>query len=89
MGLVLLTQAVAFVLVSFANTRNATRQISANLEVGAGVFRRLIDERSAGLIANARLLSGDFAFKQAFASSDRGTILSAMENHLGRMEAGI
>ena len=88
-GLVLLTQAVAFVLVSFANTRNATRQISANLEVGAGVFRRLINERSAGLIANARLLSGDFAFKQAFASSDRGTILSAMENHLGRMEADV
>jgi adenylate cyclase len=88
-GLVLLTQAVAFVLVSFANTRNATRQISANLEVGAGVFRRLIDERSAGLIANARLLSGDFAFKQAFASNDHGTILSAMENHLGRMEADV
>ena len=88
-GLVLVTQAVAFVLVSFANTRNATRQIAADLEVGAGVFRRLIDERSAGLIANARLLSGDFAFKQAFASADRGTILSAMENHLGRMDADV
>jgi len=88
-GLVLVTQAVAFVLVSFANTRNATLQIAADLEVGAGVFRRLIDERSAGLIANARLLSGDFAFKQAFASADRGTILSAMENHLGRMEADV
>jgi adenylate cyclase len=86
-GLVLLSQALAFVLVSYANTRNATRQIAADLEAGAGVFRRLIDERSAGLIANARLLSGDFAFKQAFASGDRETILSAMENHLGRMEA--
>ncbi len=88
-GLVLLTQTVAFLLVSFANTRNATRQIAADLEVGAGVFRRLIDERSAGLIANARLLSGDFAFKQAFATADRGTILSAMENHLGRIEADV
>ena len=88
-GLVLLTQAVAYFLVSFANTRNATRQIAVNLEAGAVVFRRLIDERSAGLIANARLLSGDFAFKQAFATGDRGTILSAMENHLGRMEADV
>ena len=88
-GLVLVTQAVAFLLVSFANTRNATRQIAANLEVGAGVFRRLIDERSTGLIANARLLSGDFAFKQAFASADSGTLLSAMDNHLGRMEADL
>jgi adenylate cyclase len=86
-GLVLVTQAVAFLLVSVATTRNATRQIAASLDAGAGVFRRLIDERSAGLVGNARLLSGDFAFKQAFASDDHGTILSAMENHLQRIEA--
>jgi adenylate cyclase len=86
-GLVLVTQAVAFLLVSVATTRNATRQIAASLDAGAGVFRRLIDERSAGLVGNARLLSGDFAFKQAFASDDHGTILSAMENHLQRIDA--
>lgn len=88
-GLVLVTQAGAFLLVNAANTRNATLQITRDLENGAAVFRRIIAERSAGLIANARLLSGDFAFKQAFASADHGTILSAMDNHLQRIEADV
>ena len=88
-GLVLVTQAGAFLLVNAANTRNATQQIARDLENGAAVFRRIIAERSAGLIANARLLSGDFAFKQAFATGDHGTILSAMDNHLQRIEADV
>ncbi|MFM7275937.1 MAG: adenylate/guanylate cyclase domain-containing protein [Gammaproteobacteria bacterium] len=88
-GLVLVTQAGAFLLVNVANTRNATQQIARDLENGAAVFRRIIAERSAGLIANARLLSGDFAFKQAFASADHGTILSAMDNHLERIDADL
>jgi adenylate cyclase len=86
-SLVLLTQALAFVLVDSANTRNATLQIARDLELAAGMFDRFLAERSNGLIANARLLSGDFAFKQAFATGDSGTILSAMENHLQRIAA--
>ena len=86
-GLVLVTQALAFLLVNAANIRNATLQIARDLEMAAGVFQRIIDERSAGLIGNARLLSGDFAFKQAVATGDHGTILSAMDNHLQRIEA--
>ena len=88
-SLVAITQLAAFYLVDAANTRNARAQIATSLEVSAGVFQRLLEERSASLVVNARLLSGDFAFKQAFATHDHRTVLSAMENHLDRIDADL
>ncbi len=88
-GLLLAVQGAAFVAVDFANGRNARRQINAELEVDARVFDRLLAARAAQLLQAARLLSGDFAFKTAYARGDRGTLLSALRNHQARIESDV
>ncbi|MGD8376028.1 MAG: adenylate/guanylate cyclase domain-containing protein [Acidobacteriota bacterium] len=79
----------AFLLVNVAHTRNARRQIDDALEVASGVFHRLIDERARRLVEAARLLSADYAFKTAYATADRDTVLSALENHRVRIGADV
>jgi adenylate cyclase len=89
LGLFAVVLVAAFLLVNAAHTRNARRQIDDALEVGAGVFHRLIAERTARLVEAARLLSGDFAFKAAYADGDRDTIGSALANHRARIGADV
>ncbi|MDP7165003.1 MAG: adenylate/guanylate cyclase domain-containing protein [Alphaproteobacteria bacterium] len=88
-GLLLLVQGAAFIAVDLANSRNARRQINAELEVDARVFARLLASRTAQSTQAARLLSGDFAFKTAYASGDGGTLLSALRNHQARIKADV
>jgi len=85
LGLLVLLQATVFFAVNKANINNALVQIDEALEITAGVFKKSINDRTQRLLEKARLLSGDFAFKQAFATSDHGTILSALENHRDRI----
>lgn len=87
-GLLVLALAASFLAVHRASVANARRVIATDLEQDAAVFRRLLGERTQHLVEAARLLSSDFAFKEAFATSDRATLLSVMHNHLGRMTAG-
>ena len=88
-GLLLAVQGAAFVVVDLANSRYARQQINAELEVDARVFSRLLTGRTSQLVQAARLLSGDFAFKSAYASGDQGTLLSALRNHQSRIEADV
>lgn len=80
LGLFILVQAVTFLAVNTANWRSANQQIEDGLLVSGHVFRRFMQERTSQLMLNAKLLSGDFAFKQAYASGDRSTLLSAVIN---------
>ncbi len=88
-GLLLVVQGAAFVIVDFANSHFARQQINAELEVDARVFARLLASRTAQSVQAARLLSGDFAFKTAYASGDQRTLLSALQNHQTRIKAGV
>ncbi|NOY66484.1 MAG: HAMP domain-containing protein [Gammaproteobacteria bacterium] len=81
LGLLVLVQSSVFFAVNKANINNARVQIDEALEITAGVFKKSINDRTQRLLEKARLLSGDFAFKQAYATSEHGTILSALENH--------
>lgn len=67
----------------------AIRSIEEDLLTGRNVFARAIDQRLEHLLHGAELLSGDFAFKQAFfeAADDRETLLSALVNHRDRIGA--
>ncbi|GMR18319.1 MAG: hypothetical protein BMS9Abin33_0726 [Gammaproteobacteria bacterium] len=85
LGLLVLVQATVFFAVNKANINNARVQIDEALEVAAGVFKKSINDRNQRLLEKARLLSGDFAFKQAYATSEHGTILSALENQRTRI----
>ncbi|MEE9597862.1 MAG: adenylate/guanylate cyclase domain-containing protein, partial [Acidiferrobacterales bacterium] len=51
-----------------------------DLLVSGRVFHSFIEEQASQLILSAKLLSGDFAFKQAYADGDRETLFSAVTN---------
>lgn len=89
LGLLILVQAAVFLAVNTANIKNARTQIDDALQVTAGVFGRLIRERNQRLLEAVRLLSSDFAFKEAYATHDHNTVLSALENHRGRIRADV
>lgn len=80
LGLFALIQGVTFLSVTTANWRSANRQIENDLIVSGRVFDRFVQDRVDQFILGARLLSGDFAFKQAYASGDRETLFSAVTN---------
>jgi len=91
LGLFTLVQVVAFVSVYAVQLTSARAQINSALELGAGVFNKLIKERNARLIEAAKLLSGDFAFKSVYAThtQETDTILSALLNHQLRIDADV
>ncbi|RMT81977.1 EAL domain-containing protein [Pseudomonas viridiflava] len=69
-------------------TGDAVRtQAQAQLEVGSRVFERLIDLRGKRLRDAVQLLSSDFGFRDAVASSDSSTIRSVLLNHGKRINA--
>ena len=88
-GLLILVQLLAFLAINRTNIGNANDQIEKGLLVGSKVFTRLLASRLERLAESARLLSGDFAFKTAYATGEKGTILSAMNNHRSRVGADV
>jgi adenylate cyclase len=82
----LVAQGGALIATSVVSNDNARKIINANLVSTANLFRKTLASRGRILLDKARLLSSDFAFKQAFATGDHGTLLSALENH--RVRAG-
>jgi EAL domain-containing protein (putative c-di-GMP-specific phosphodiesterase class I)/GGDEF domain-containing protein len=59
---------------------NARRQVLGELTASGAVFDRVWSLRSEQLREGAGLLSRDFGFREAVASRDEATIVSAMEN---------
>ncbi|MFB3045711.1 MAG: adenylate/guanylate cyclase domain-containing protein [Acidiferrobacterales bacterium] len=80
LGLFALVQAITFLAITTANWRSVNRQIEGDLVVSGRVFHSFIEEQASQLILSAKLLSGDFAFKQAYADGDRETLFSAVTN---------
>lgn len=87
--LLVLVQGLAFLVVTTANNEIARDSISQELEVGERVFLRLFDQQRGQLEQSARLLASEFGFRQAVASADRATILSALGNHGARASASV
>ena len=78
---------LVMVMVNQANMDNASEQVLHDIRANGNIFNSAIRESSFHLIVSARLLSSDYAFKKAYATYDRATILSAMQNHLDRLES--
>ena len=79
-------------LASFYFIRYTVEQTSQNalrdeMRVGARVFRRLLDQNSQQLVEATSVLTYDFGFREAVATRDRETILSALRNHSARIRA--
>lgn len=82
LGFLSVVQGLTFLAVTTANSRSVNEQIENDLEVTGRVFHRFVADRVGQLILSATLLSGDFAFKQAYADGDRETLYSAVKNLL-------
>jgi PAS domain S-box-containing protein len=87
--LITLVQAGSLVAVNSAIERSARAHVKAQLATAAHVFGGLIEARNRRLLESARILSGDFPFKQVVSLDDPGTLLSAMDNHRMRIGADL
>jgi diguanylate cyclase (GGDEF)-like protein len=85
--LVLAVQALGFLLISTAGVAGARKTVADELATGERVFLRLMDQSAQRLVQGARVLSGDFAFREAIATGDRETIASVLRNHGDRIDA--
>src|SRR5882672_5415518 len=86
-ALLALVQVAAFWFVNAANSSNAHAKIEEELNVGQRVFARLLDQNAEKLKLSARVLAADYAFREAIATHDSGTIASVLSNHGARIGA--
>ncbi len=87
--LLVLVQGLGAFLVNQANSQIARETIDQELVQGERVFRQLLAQNQARLEQGAAILSADFAFRQAIATNDTGTIVSVLRNHGARVGATV
>jgi len=85
--LLLIVQAAGFALINAAILTNAKDKIRHELEAGERVFNRLLEQNSQHLADAVSVLSVDYGFRQAVASLDHETLVSALANHGRRINA--
>src|SRR5690606_39124237 len=81
--------AVVFAVVARENLAIAREHNQEELRVGERVFKRLMTQNQAQLTQAATVLAADFGFREAIASRDIDTIVSALNNHGRRIEADL
>ena len=79
--------AITFLLVQNAIQRNIFDQARAQLSATNDIFNRRLAETADSLAGGSALLASDFGFRQAVATDDRATILSALHNLADRINA--
>lgn len=82
-------QLAAFFFVDAANNANARSRLETELLIGERVLERLLAQNREQLTQAARVLAADFGFREAVATRDEATILSALENHGSRVAADL
>jgi len=90
--LVVAVQLVGLLLIQHGIDSNARLSISAELDNGSKVFRRLLEQNAQSLRFGARLLARDAAFVAAIGNndeSDRATIESVLVNSGRRIKASM
>lgn len=88
-SLLVLVMGMVLVLVKTGSERIVTAEAQRDLTISVGVFRRLLDQNQRQLETAANVLSSDFAFREAVATSDRATIRSVIVNHARRIHAAV
>ncbi|MFZ3323251.1 MAG: EAL domain-containing protein [Usitatibacter sp.] len=88
-ALLVLVQGLGAFLVIQANSQIARQTMDQELEQGERVFKQLLTQNQARLEQGAGILSADFAFRQAIATNETGTILSVLRNHGARVGANV
>ena len=86
-AILLLMQLATLVIVDVAVNRDVHRQLAERIDVGDKVWRQLQRDRGQELTLAVGALAADFAFREALATGDASTVLSALLNHGQRMGA--
>ena len=82
-------QVIGLILVDSVGTANARRLVDDQLMVGERMLGELLQKRVSMLAQASRVLAADYAFREALASHDNQTIVSALENHGARIDAQV
>jgi adenylate cyclase len=85
--LLMAVQLASFYLIRFAIETTAQKTMRDELTIGSRVFKRLLDQNSQQLVEATSVLTYDFGFREAIATRDQQTILSALRNHSARIKA--
>jgi diguanylate cyclase (GGDEF)-like protein len=84
----LMAVAIGFATLS-AMKRDSYDQARQSLSVASKVFQQALANRSDQLSTSVRIVSSDFGFRRAVATSEQETITSVLENHGGRIQANV
>ncbi len=85
--LLMAVQLTAFYLIRYAVEQTSRETLREELRVASRVFKRLLDQNGQQLVEATSVLTYDFGFREAVATRDADTILSALRNHAGRIRA--
>jgi diguanylate cyclase (GGDEF)-like protein len=88
-GLIAVVQVATMLAVLAAARRNVAQQQREALSVGGRVVEELLLARELQLLDRVEILAADFAFREAVATGDGGTIASVLENHGERVGANL
>lgn len=81
---------VAMLVLFWVNTSEFTRaSVSRQIGNATDSFNQLLASRQRQLVNSAALLTADFGFKEAVATRDERTIVSALDNHGSRAAADL
>ena len=89
LGLVTLVLAATITAVVIKARREVETQVGLQLRSAAATTREALYSRGTQLASAAVVLTSDFGFKEAVASADSATLLSAVENQRARIKADL
>jgi diguanylate cyclase (GGDEF)-like protein len=87
--LMLAVQLIAFFLIDSVGVGVARKTVAADVIASARVFDRELAQETQRLLQGAKLLSADYAFREAVTSGDRATLTSVLANHGRRIDAAL
>jgi diguanylate cyclase (GGDEF)-like protein len=88
-GVVLLTALTIIINVWLATAEQAQSRLNRDLSIAQNVLEKVLEDRENLLFNSASVLTADFGFKQAVATTDQATISSVLNNHGNRIEADL
>ncbi len=88
-GLLCVLQVATLAMVHVAGANTTRDHLASELVTGERVFNRILDQSTEQLAQGGRILSSDFAFREAIATKDHGTIVSALANHGARIKGDV
>lgn len=87
--LLVLAQAASLFSINRILTRSTHEDINQGIRAGERIFHHVCETHGQQLLQAAKVLSADYAFRQAVGTSDQLTIRSALVNHGARIHAQV